>query len=280
MLAASYQDPSMACNNGQQVNNSGDKVSLAKSVQHASFNASTQAGSESLDSLSDSLSIQSAASYWANPGAPEPYQWNPEAPEPYQWYPEAPEPYQGYMMHSGHLAHQQQEQSYIMPVMPQMMPMMPMVVAMIPAAMPMSLMSGMQDVPVVAPAPGRAPRQFAGVGKFDEQSPSPAGEKKERRLEDLLPRGRRPTLARENGGSKIFIGGLNPKTTTEDLNAYFSSFGAVADSSVITDAISKESRGFGFVVFEEKIPEGLFDKQHIIDQRRCGVREYSQSTSS
>jgi hypothetical protein len=42
---------------------------------------------------------------------------------------------------------------------------------------------------------------------------------------------------------------------------------------------SKASRGFGFVEFEGKIPEGLLDQQHIIDQRRCGVREYGHSTS-
>jgi RNA recognition motif-containing protein len=73
---------------------------------------------------------------------------------------------------------------------------------------------------------------------------------------------------------------LNPGTTSEKLRGYFSSFGEVADSCVITEPVTKESRGFGFVVFEEKIPEGLFEKQHIIDQRRCGVREYSQSTFS
>jgi hypothetical protein len=81
-------------------------------------------------------------------------------------------------------------------------------------------------------------------------------------------------------GRKVFVGGLNPTTTTEDLHKYFSTFGEVDDSCVITDAVTNESRGFGFVVFEEKIPDGLFDKQHIIDQRRCGVRAYTQSTSS
>jgi hypothetical protein len=101
-----------------------------------------------------------------------------------------------------------------------------------------------------------------------------------RRLEDLLPHGRRPTSTRENLGRKVFVGGLNPATTLGDLHAYFSSFGVVVDSCVITDPISKESRGFGFVEFDTKIPEGLFEMEHIIDQRRCGVREYIDNSSS
>jgi heterogeneous nuclear ribonucleoprotein A1/A3 len=114
-----------------------------------------------------------------------------------------------------------------------------------------------------------------GVGESNEHSP--VGEKRvERRLEDLLPRGRRAGSASEHLGRKIFVGGLNPKTTSEAMREYFAGFGAVADSCVIADATTQASRGFGFVVFEERIPEGLFDKQHIIDQRRCGVREYSQ----
>merc|ERR1719498_1797359 len=60
----------------------------------------------------------------------------------------------------------------------------------------------------------------------------------------------------------------------EDLRNYFSDFGTVTDSCVITDATNKTSRGFGFVEFEGKIPEGLLEKQHIIDQpvRRSRVR--------
>merc|ERR1719484_181483 len=109
---------------------------------------------------------------------------------------------------------------------------------------------------------------------------SPAGEKKARLLEDLLPGGVRRRATREELGRKVFVGGLNPTTTTEDLRAYFSEFGVVTDSCVITDSSSKASRGFGFVEFEGKIPEGLLDQQHIIDQRRCGVREYGHSTAS
>merc|ERR1719506_1721713 len=157
------------------------------------------------------------------------------------------------------------------------MPMMqPMAVAVIPAGMRMPGM-GMQAVPMPPPQ-GYMYKPVNESPKGNDQSP--AGEKKKRLLEDLLPGGVRRRATREELGRKVFVGGLNPTTTTEDLRAYFSEYGVVTDSCVITDSSSKASRGFGFVEFEGKIPEGLLDQQHIIDQRRCGVREYGHSTAS
>jgi hypothetical protein len=244
MLLASYPDPWNQYSYGQEVYNFTDKVQMANSVhaqafQQGSCNASTWAGSD-MDSLS------SAESYCTNTDP------------------------MGYMMYGGSVAHQQQEQGYVVPVQ-----MMPMVVAMIPTAMPMPIMAGGRAMPVASP-PRPLSKGMSESPQKDEESP--AGEKATRRLEDLLPGGRRST--REDVGRKVFVGGLNPTTTTQDLLAYFSSFGVVTDSCVITDSMSNESRGFGFVEFADKIPEGLFDKTHIIDQRRCGVREYSQGTSS
>jgi hypothetical protein len=238
----------MVCNAVQHGYDSAENMNphMAKAVQHPSFLVSTYAGSDT-----DSASNLSAESWWGSAEAPTPM---------------------GYMMHGpidpqqqqmSYVAHQQQAHGYAAP----MMQMVPMLVALIPPTMPMPVMADMQAIPVASP-PG-------------SMLQLPAGEKKGMRLEDLLPHGRRPTKPeRENLGRKIFVGGLNPSTTTEDLRDYFSSFGVVADGCVIADGITKQSRGFGFVVFEDKIPEGLFDQQHIIDQRRCGVREYGQSASS
>merc|ERR1719443_2506408 len=136
---------------------------------------------------------------------------------------------------------------------------------------------GMQAIPM-APPQGFMYKRVEETPPTNDQSP--AGEKKARLLEDLLPGGVRRRATREELGRKVFVGGLNPTTTTEDLRTYFSEFGVVTDSCVITDSSSKASRGFGFVEFEGKIPEGLLDQQHIIDQRRCGVREYGHSTTS
>lgn len=51
--------------------------------------------------------------------------------------------------------------------------------------------------------------------------------------------------------AKLFVGGLGQQTTEASLSAYFSRFGSIKDSVVITDRATGRSRGFGFVVFEE-----------------------------
>ena len=47
--------------------------------------------------------------------------------------------------------------------------------------------------------------------------------------------------------SKLHIGNLPPWVTDKDLSEKFSRFGIVAFAAVIKDAISGESRGFGYV---------------------------------
>jgi hypothetical protein len=160
--------------------------------------------------------------------------------------------------------------------------MQPVAIAVLPMGMHgmgMPGMGGMQAMPM--PPPGYMLKNINESPQNDQNDvQSPAGEKKVRLLEELLPGGVRRRATREELGRKVFVGGLNPTTTTEDLRTYFSEFGVVADSCVITDSSSKASRGFGFVEFEGNIPEGLLDQQHIIDQRRCGVREYGHGTAS
>jgi len=47
--------------------------------------------------------------------------------------------------------------------------------------------------------------------------------------------------------SKLYVGGLSYSTTSESLRAYFAQCGTVESAAVITDRMSGESRGFGFV---------------------------------
>jgi len=63
-------------------------------------------------------------------------------------------------------------------------------------------------------------------------------------------------------------------STSASLRKYFSKFGRVIDCAVLADGNTKRSRGFGFVEFGDHLPEGIY-REHVIDQRRCGVREYS-----
>jgi hypothetical protein len=97
-------------------------------------------------------------------------------------------------------------------------------------------------------------------------------------LEKLLPDGRqRQPATTQDPTRKVFVGGLNPSTTAEGLRAYFEQFGPVSEASVVTDKVTQSSRGFGFVMFEREIPAGLLDMQHIIESRRCGVRDYGDA---
>jgi RNA recognition motif-containing protein len=46
---------------------------------------------------------------------------------------------------------------------------------------------------------------------------------------------------------KLFIGGVAYNTTTDGLREFFSQAGTVLSANVVTDRVSGESRGFGFV---------------------------------
>ncbi|KAK2705069.1 heterogeneous nuclear ribonucleoprotein A1, A2/B1 homolog [Artemia franciscana] len=50
---------------------------------------------------------------------------------------------------------------------------------------------------------------------------------------------------------KLFIGGLNYKTTEETLKAHFEQWGEIVDVVVMKDPETKRSRGFGFVTYSK-----------------------------
>jgi RNA recognition motif-containing protein len=50
---------------------------------------------------------------------------------------------------------------------------------------------------------------------------------------------------------KLFVGGLNWKTTDQGLREAFERFGEVTDAKVILDRETGRSRGFGFVTFTD-----------------------------
>jgi cold-inducible RNA-binding protein len=50
---------------------------------------------------------------------------------------------------------------------------------------------------------------------------------------------------------KLFVGGLNWKTTDDGLRGAFERFGEIVEAKVITDRETGRSRGFGFVTFAQ-----------------------------
>merc|ERR550539_1129274 len=68
---------------------------------------------------------------------------------------------------------------------------------------------------------------------------------------------------------KIFIGGLNRKTTDETLKEHFSQYGELTDSVVMKDSTTEQSRGFGFVTYatDEEVDACQLARPHNIDGR-------------
>jgi len=87
-------------------------------------------------------------------------------------------------------------------------------------------------------------------------------------------RTRRVEPVAPESGCKVFVGGLGPQTTSLTLRAYFAQYGRVLDAAVLADSETKRSRGFGFVDFAGEIPAAVLEQEHVIEQRRCGVRKY------
>lgn len=50
---------------------------------------------------------------------------------------------------------------------------------------------------------------------------------------------------------KLFVGGLPWATTSDDLRDLFAQAGNVTAATIITDKVTKRSRGFGFVEFDD-----------------------------
>lgn len=75
---------------------------------------------------------------------------------------------------------------------------------------------------------------------------------------------------------KIFIGGLNYRTTEDLLLAELQKYGSVTSIRIVTHRDTGVSRGFGFATFKDeeaakKAIEGM--NNTVFDGRRIGVKE-------
>ena len=53
--------------------------------------------------------------------------------------------------------------------------------------------------------------------------------------------------------SKLYVGGMAYSTTSESLRQLFAQCGTVESATVITDRVSGDSRGFGFVEMSSEV---------------------------
>jgi len=51
---------------------------------------------------------------------------------------------------------------------------------------------------------------------------------------------------------KIFVGGLAPTVTENDMRKFFDRFGKITDAAVMYDPRTQTSRGFGFITFDSE----------------------------
>lgn len=68
---------------------------------------------------------------------------------------------------------------------------------------------------------------------------------------------------------KIFIGGLNYRTTDDSLKSHFEKWGEIVDVVVMKDPKTKRSRGFGFITYSKAhmVDDAQNNRPHRIDGR-------------
>lgn len=68
---------------------------------------------------------------------------------------------------------------------------------------------------------------------------------------------------------KLFIGGLNYKTTEESLKSHFEQWGEIVDCVVMRDRNTRRSRGFGFVTYKRAhmVDDAQAARPHKVDGR-------------
>lgn len=77
---------------------------------------------------------------------------------------------------------------------------------------------------------------------------------------------------------KLFIGGLDYRTTDEGLKTHFEQWGEIVDVVVMKDPKTKRSRGFGFITYSRA--HMVDDAQNARPHRLDTLIVYSQNNST
>ncbi|XP_054261155.1 heterogeneous nuclear ribonucleoprotein A1, A2/B1 homolog [Macrosteles quadrilineatus] len=73
---------------------------------------------------------------------------------------------------------------------------------------------------------------------------------------------------------KLFIGGLDYRTSDDSLKAFFEKWGEIVDVVVMKDPMTKRSRGFGFITYSSTsmVDEAMSNRPHKIDGREVETK--------
>ena len=73
---------------------------------------------------------------------------------------------------------------------------------------------------------------------------------------------------------KVFIGGIAPDATDNDLKEYFTKYGALKTCNLLADKVTGRNRGFAFITFEDDRCADLacYEQFHYINGKRVEVK--------
>ncbi len=70
---------------------------------------------------------------------------------------------------------------------------------------------------------------------------------------------------------KVFLGGISPDTTKEDIRAVMEPHGKLIDVQVMTEKGTEKPRGFGFAIFED-----ADDVDKLCTLKYCKIKVFSK----
>ncbi|XP_068089739.1 heterogeneous nuclear ribonucleoprotein D-like [Hyperolius riggenbachi] len=124
------------------------------------------------------------------------------------------------------------------------------------------------------PVTGRS-RGFGFVLFKDAISVDKVLETKEHKLDGkLIDPKRAKALKGKEPPKKVFVGGLSPDTTEEQIKEYFGSYGDIENIELPMDTKTNERRGFCFITYtdEDPVQKLLESRYHQIGSGKCEIK--------
>ncbi|KAA0703689.1 Heterogeneous nuclear ribonucleoprotein D-like [Triplophysa tibetana] len=124
------------------------------------------------------------------------------------------------------------------------------------------------------PMTGRS-RGFGFVLFRDAESVDKVLELEEHKLDGkLIDPKRAKAIQGKEPPKKVFIGGLSPDTSEDQIREYFGAFGEIENIELPTDTKTNERRGFCFITYvsEEPVEKLLESRYHEIGSGKCEIK--------